>query len=242
MIGDKDDQHRVLPWVALFIIVVLLGVGILFIILMFMNKPSPVVSSSSEEASSTSEVLSSSVYDDYIDVTVDNMKKYISEVGSETLSTTWTVNHIYSVNTYVDGSNTVLVYGFTVKEEENKYIRIEIDLEKELSDIEEVVSLIHDDSISIDMFVGHELYEVIEDDLINKDSFKELYKGDYTYGLTYKSDSETYHYSGIGVDTDRFVSIDYLKYDKTTYDIDNTDSHVEITSTGRYYQLLAALL
>jgi len=46
---------------------------------------------------------------------------------------------------------------------------------------------------------------------------------------------------GFGVDTDIFVSIDYLKYDNTTYDIDNTDSHVEITSTGRYYQLLNAL-
>ena len=244
MIGERDDQHRVLPWVALFVILVILTFGIFLLILFLTNRGGEVSSSSEPTTSEASSIPlstseeASSIYDDYIDVTISNINKYIKKVGSDTLSISWSVKDIHSINMYVDSSTSILVYGFTVNEEDDKYIRMEIDIEKELSSMEEVVKLIHDDSVSIDMFISYEQYQIVSDDLVSKKSYKELYPGDYTYSLAYKSDAEEYYYSGIGKNKEDYISIDYLSYDHSTYEINTGGSHMNSASNGRYYQLL----
>ncbi len=245
MIGEHDDNHRMLPWVAFFIILVILSLGVLLLIIYFTNRGGQVIGSSEEpvtsEPSSIPVESSTSIYDDYIDVTKNNIKKYIKSVGEKSLSTSWTVKDIYTVNMYVDSGTSILVYGFSISEETDKYIRIEIDIEKELSSMEEVVSLIHDDSISIDMYIGNTLYTKVDDDLVSKDSFCSLYDGEYKYGITYKDDGDQYYYSGIGINKEDYLCIDNLSYDHSSYDIDNGGTHTNSSSNGRYKELLVSL-
>lgn len=197
---------------------------------------SEVVSSSSEEESS------SSTYDPYIDDSIANIKKYIKDVGETVLSTSLTVNKIYSVNTYVESETTHLVYGFTVSEETDKYFRFDIDLEAEL-DLEAVMTLIHDDSVTKDMFLGSDQYTMVSEDITSKPSFKETYPGTYTTHICYKDDMDQYYMSGLGVNSDKYISIDYLMFDNTTFDLDDTDTHINDSNKAgeKYYQLLKQL-
>ena len=245
--GNTAKQVGLAIGAAIFIIVILL----IIVLLLHWKDISyrPILSSSSEEPSTSEEISSSeeesstSEYDPYIDEAIVNIKKYIKTVGNDVLGSSLTVKDIYAVNTYVESETTHVVYGFITDEEDDKYIRFDIDLEAEL-DIDAVISLIHEDKITVDMFVGNDLYEIVEDDITNKSSFKEVYPGTYTHHLCYKDDMEQYYMSGIGVNDDRYISIDHLMFDNTTYDIDNTDTHINQTSdvSGRHWELLESLV
>ena len=235
---------------VIFVFLVIDIVVLLLFLLNYFNKGITVESSSSLEEPSTSEPISSSVefssaseYDPYIDVTISNIKKYIKEVEEESLFTSFTAKDIYSINTYTESESTHIVYGFTINEETDKYIRFDIDINKEL-DMEEVVSLIHDDGVTIEMFVEQNIYEIVSEDISSKDTFKEVYPGDYTHHICYKDEYDIYYMSGIGYHDDTYISVDLLSFDKDTYDIDNTDASINQSNdiNKRYYQLLEMLV
>ena len=246
---DNKSNKRTMILSVIFIFLVIDIIVLLLFLLNYFNKGIAVESSSSVEEPSTSEAISSSVessstseYDPYIDVTISNIKKYIKEVEEESLFTSFATKDIYSINTYTESESTHIVYGFTINEETDKYIRFDIDLNKEL-DMEEVVSLIHDDGITIEMFVEQNIYVMVSEDASSKDTFKEVCPGNYTHHTCYKDEYDTYYMSGIGHRDDAYISVDLLSFDKDTYDIDNTDTSIKQSNdiNKRYYQLLEAL-
>ena len=223
------------------VLLVLVIFLVFFIIENNKNKEQPVSSSIIPSSSEVIPSSSSEEVDTYIDDTIANIKSYISKVSKDVLLSELTVDHLYSVNTYVEGESTHLIYGFTFKEDVEGYIRFEIDLEAELT-ISQVIEKIHSDLISPDMYVGHQLYKTKSVDITSKDTFKELYKGTY-HPITYVDDSEQYHMSGIGKDGSSFACIDDISFNESTFEIDNTDAHFnnDTSSMNRYYQLLEKL-
>ena len=213
------------------------------------NRGEGETSSSIEESSSTIEITSSvepsslSTYDPYIDTVISNIKKYIKDVGETMFLGPYTVKDIYSINTYVESESTHLIYGFTYLEEDDKYIRLDLNLEQELSE-EEIVALIHDDNITLDMYEDEDIYDIASEDITSKDTFKDVYPGDYSHHIIYKNDYEEYYMSGIGHHDDAYISVDLLSFDKDTYDIDNTDTSINQSNdiNKRYYQLLETLV
>lgn len=245
MIGDNKSGNNSTKWPFIFAILVILGLGVLIAVLILLNSNNNPAPTSSSEPTTTSEVLSSSEepsssVDTYIDDLLTNLKNYTNNVHKSTLSISSTVKDIYSFNIYTESETTRVIYTYTTNEDSGRCFRMSVDLNADIN-MDQSLTIIHDNGLTLDMFDEYLQYEVVESDLVNKESFKSLYKGSYTHHLCYKDDYDTYHMSGIGIDSDKYVSIDYLTYDNTTYDIDNTDSHVEIVSTGRYYQLLNAL-
>ena len=240
---ERGSTSKLIILVTTFAVLLVLVIFLVFFIIENnKNKEQPV---SSSIIPSSSEVISSSSsseeVDTYIDDTIANIKSYISKVSKDVLLSELTVDHLYSVNTYVEGESTHLVYGFTFKEDVEGYIRFEIDLEAEFA-ISQVIEKIHSDLISPDMYVGHQLYKTKSVDITSKDTFKELYKGTY-HPITYVDDSEQYHMSGIGKDGSSFACIDDISFNESTFEIDNTDAHFnsDTSSTNRYYQLLEKL-
>ena len=246
----EDEKGNTLKTVGLAFLATLmvLLLAVLVILMVAFSNRNNSQSTSSEEPSSSEVIPESSGErsevepDPYVDIVISNIKKYINAVEKEKLLTDLTVKDIYSINTYTELGSTQLVYGFTLTEETDKYARMIIDLDKEL-DIEEVISLIHDDKIDVDSYAEYELYEIVSGDITTKTSFKETYPGIYTKHICYKDMSEQYYVSGIGSNDDKYVSIDLLSFNKDTFDIDNTDAHVNETADSgkRYWQALEKL-
>lgn len=240
---ERGSTSKYIILVVTFAIFLVLAIFLVFFIIES-NKNKEQPASSSSIIPSSSEVISSSSseeVDTYIDDTIINIKNYISKVSKDVLLSELTVDHLYSVNSYVEGESTHLVYGFTFKEDTTGYIRFEIDLEEELT-ISQIIEKIHSDLISPDMYVGHQLYKTKSVDITSKETFKELYIGTY-HPITYVDDSEQYHMSGIGKDGSSFACIDDISFNESTFEIDNTDAHFnsDTSSTNRYYQLLEKL-
>ena len=173
---------------------------------------------------------------------ISNIKKYIKDVGDNTIGASLTVKEIYSISTYVEGESTHLIYGFTISEDTNRYIRFDINLEQELNE-EEIVDLIHGDNISTDLFDEQHIYEIVDEDITSKDTFKDVYPGSYTHHICYE-DEYGYYMSGIGHHDETYISIDLLSFDKDTCDIDNTDASINQSNdiNKRYYQLLEMII
>ena len=239
---ERGSTSKLIILVTTFAVLLILVIFLVFFIIdNNKNKEQPVSSSIIPSSSEVIPSSSSEEVDTYIDDTIANIKSYISKVSKDVLLSELTVDHLFGVDTYVEGESTHLVYGFTFKEDVEGYIRFEIDLEAELT-ISQVIEKIHSDLISPDMYVGHQLYKTKSVDITSKDTFKELYNGTY-HPITYVDDSEQYHMSGIGKDGSSFACIDDISFNETTFEIDNTDAHFnsDISSTNRYYQLLEKL-
>lgn len=247
---SKEDQKSNKKKITLSIVVIFLAVDLIVLLIFLLHYCSKsnitVETSSSNIEPSTSEPLSSSIessstseYDPYIDVVISNIKKYVKEASLKKIGTEVSIKDIYSFNTYVESESTHLIYGFTYVEQDNKYMRLEIDLEQEL-DVEEVISLIHEDNISIDLFFNHNDYDIVNIDITAKDGFKDVYPGSYTRHISYSDEYGDCYMSGIGKNDNTYISVDYLSFDKDTYDVDNTDTHMNSISdiNKRYYQLL----
>ena len=244
--NDKQSDKKKMISIVIFVFLIIDIIVLLIFLLNHFNKGIVVESSSSVEEPSSSEVISSSEetsstseYDPYVDTVISNIKKYIKEVSEDRMGVAVSMKDLYSINTYVDSESTHLVYGFTYLENEDEYVRLDINLEQEL-DIEQIISLIHDDGITLDQYYEHTAYDIVNEDITSKDSFKDIYHGDYTHHICYKDEYDMCYMSGIGKNDDTYISIDLLSFDKDTYDIDDTDTSINQRNdiNKRYYQLL----
>lgn len=244
MIGERDDQHRMLPWVSLFVILVILGVGILFLVLFLTNRGGEVVGSSSEE-STTSEsssiplASSTSIYDDYIDVTIENLKVYTEKEMTDTHLSPMTVKTLYSFNIYSESTFTHINYGYIPKEKDDIYVIMDIILDNEVSDLE-AIGIIHDNLLVLGMSDAS-IYMIVPTEITNKESFKSEYRGSYEHVISYVDDYDQYYMSGIGTNKEEYISIGKLAYDHSSYDINSATSHINSVSNNRYYELLKQL-
>ena len=243
----KDDKNstRKVVLIAIVSSLAIIVLIILLVLLLTLPKRSNNASSSDEPSSSelsSSEEPPSSEEDPYIDDLLSNLISYTNKVHKDVLLSTSTVKEFYSFNIYTEDESTHIVYAYTTNEDIDRCFRMIIDIGIDISN-DDTLSIIHNNELTIEMFLSEHQYEIVEDKIASKEGFKELYSGDYSYSVTYKDDYDHYYFSGIGIEEDGYTSIDYLSFDKDSFVIDSDSSFFNSSSdkNNRYYQLLEAI-